>query len=396
VAINREALTAEAVDLVVSIVSPILTEEQDPSWLNRLDELTDTEQQNFLRAMASHRIAEILVSSPYFPLLPSGVAEAIQRRTQQATKKVLVLAHQTREVYELMSQAEIPCLIYKGIPLALVSTGRLNSRGPGDVDLLVSPDNVDRAHRLLHENGWAAGFGTIPGRGVAWKFYSWLNREPPYSRAESHVDLHWRVSQEVRLFPDAAELISRGSILNIGATEIRTLSREDALLAACYHFYHDGCHSLRALIDVYRLSGIVGVTSAGVVPPALQRLEDDVVEFARDLLGPRSESTSSGTKAGRIALLWKRNSRMVNEADERRTVPLGELQAAFNLHVGLGNSAMNLVQYSAARLFDFNNLDLSRGWPVLFHAFFAELSFQWEHRVLRRKLPNALKEGSVL
>lgn len=382
--IQRNTLTPESVGLLTRVVASILSGDKHPSWRDELAALGPQQQGNFLRACSAHRIAQIVVSSEYFSEFPEYVRAILAERTKRVSRQVLLLAHRTEDLYSFVSEAGIPCLIYKGIPLALQTTKYLNARGPGDIDILVDPQDVARLHQLLISNGWTSGFGTIPGTGWVWKMYSWLSRELPYSQNETYLDLHWRMSQENGVFPSPRELIQRGEFVTISKTPVLTLSPADALAAACYHFYHDGCQSLRALIDVYRLSQHSPEQTHSAVTSGLEQLVYEVVDFAHTLLGPnRSEHTA--ITPNRISDLWERNSRVVNIPDERNTVPVNELAAALKLHLGLGNRVSNFFQYLTARVFEFNHLDLTGGISVLAKAFGAEVRFQWNNRVLRKK-----------
>lgn len=48
-----------------------------------------------------------------------------------------------------LQSADIQTLVLKGVALSMQTTGTLNSRDTRDIDLLVSPDDMPRAHEAL-------------------------------------------------------------------------------------------------------------------------------------------------------------------------------------------------------------------------------------------------------
>jgi hypothetical protein len=376
-AIDREAVTVEAVDLVARIVASILTDEPDPAWIRDVARLTEQQTAELLAAFAAHRILEIVSSSRYLGDFPPQIALALQAKTRMVAEKVLRLAHDTREVFSDLTDAGVTSLVIKGIPLSIVSTGKINARGPGDVDVLVATNDVARAHEVLIREGWNADWGITPGIGNSWKFFAWLSRELPYSRGNSHVDLHWRVSKETRLFPRAEELIARGQTVSIGGRDVLTLSPPDALTAAAYHFYHDGCGSLRGLIDVFRLSRVVATLPADCAP-ALRKLTLEVVEFSRTLFAPEGREASE-VDVSFIQALWAENSRMVKGASPAGTLPFQEFTNSWRQQLATGNAVGSFFQFWLARILDFDGRDLRRGPWVVVEAFTAELKIQLSH-----------------
>jgi hypothetical protein len=385
--INREAVTANAVDRVVTMVASILNDDENPVWLEEFGRLSPAETQEFLAACAVHRIAEIVTTSRYFALLPPVIATTLDNRTRAAAAKVLKLAHDTREVYQMLTAAGIPCLVYKGVTLSVMTAAKINARGPGDVDVLVAPGDVLRAHNVLVAQGWISRFDITPGQRSAWRFFAWLFRELPYSRGTSHVDLHWRMSQETGLFASAQLLISRGQRCSIGGREVLTLSGSDALTAAAYHFFHDGCHSLRSLIDVYRLSKIVDTLPSDCAP-ALAQLTREVTAFARVLLAPQAPPHRGGLSpdAGveRVASLWGVNSRMVKRLTPTVGLSFREITTTSKLHLVSGNAFASACHFWLARMFDFDHGDLRRGPAVIAEAIVAKIKIQTSRRLRSR------------
>jgi hypothetical protein len=274
----------------------------------------------------------------------------------------------------VLSDAGVECLVFKGIPLAVLSAGKINARGPGDVDVLVAPCDVARAHDVLRQNGWTADSGITPGNRSSWKFFSWLSRELPYSRDHAHVDLHWRVSKEMHLFSPAEDLIARGETVSIGGRDVLTLSPSDALTAAAYHFFHDGSGSLRGLIDVFRLSQITSSLPADY-SPALRKLTLEVVEFTRSIVTPEDRATPH-VDVTVVRSLWEKNSRMVKGATAPGMMPFREFTNSARLQLSTGRAGGSFFQYWLARVLDFNQCDLTRGPVVIVEAFLAELTIQ--------------------
>ena len=277
-------LTPAAVDQLVTAVRCALADEfgEPPA---SSPTLSDVEPDEFLRAVVTHRVAGLLSLHSEAVSLSPELAGSVRQLAMRDSVGAMRLAHETLRAWQAVSSAGIHVAVLKGAALSTLSTGSVGARGPGDIDLLVAPSDVARAHEALAGEGWSALDGWIPGAGVRWAWTSWLRREHDYGGGPVDVDLHWRVSIEPRLSPCAEDLLDRAVEVPMAGGSVRTLAAGDALGAACYHTYLDRHGRLRGLVDVVRLTRVPGARLGADHTRACRRMVGDVVGFAHGLIG---------------------------------------------------------------------------------------------------------------
>jgi hypothetical protein len=216
-----------------------------------------------LAEISRQRLAAVL--APDLPRLSAEPALAplaggLRRLHQQDTRAALALQHLTLRVLPLFTQAGLPVLVLKGIPLALQTTGNAAARGRGDLDLLVPPHELPAAVALLEAHGFSRPYGKFPlNLDSFWGRYSrWAGYELPLCRhglaGGEWIDLHWHLAPVRRPLPSFAELWRRRAQLQLQGHPLPTLGLADALLFAAVHAAKDDWHSLRHLVDLHRLA----------------------------------------------------------------------------------------------------------------------------------------------
>jgi hypothetical protein len=112
----------------------------------------------FLRLADRHRVAAIafrLLTPDDTARLPGAVIAGLKQRHDLNAIASLRLASVLVEVFRTFGQAGIPVLSLKGAGLALQAYGDLAARHAGDLDILVSPDDLLAADATLRASGWA-------------------------------------------------------------------------------------------------------------------------------------------------------------------------------------------------------------------------------------------------
>jgi hypothetical protein len=215
--------------------------------------------------------------------LPDEVIPALRAQAKRAAFSSLRIASVTAEVSALLADAEIAALFIKGVALSQQTTGTIAARSTGDVDVLVTPEDMPRVHAALLDSGFRNHMTVYPSDTAAWRYTRWVTRELLYKRQSDFVDLHWRVAVAPGLLPEAVTLLGRASTVTIANREVPTLSVSDACAATCLHAYHDGYSQLRYLVDLARLLRL-GPHAQSDWPPQLRRLMVDTLAFAEQLL----------------------------------------------------------------------------------------------------------------
>lgn len=203
---------------------------------------------------ARHRVVgELATVADALPLEPV-TRERLTRLHRQEAQAALRVAAVTVDVVRILHEAGIPSLVFKGVVLALQSTGDIGRRGAGDIDVLVHPDDVERADRALT----AAGAQWIPGRiprpgSPLWPVARSIRPEAPYRLRGVDVDLHWRFDVAPQVMSIGFhELRARRDTVRIGSAEVPTLGPRDALLLTLTHGTKEYWRQLRWGVDAWR------------------------------------------------------------------------------------------------------------------------------------------------
>jgi hypothetical protein len=219
----------------------------------RLSAGTGAVTEDMAAAARRHRVHLLLARGLSTDERRTAVGQALVRELTMASALHAWHDASTRELLEALAASEIAVLILKGTGLAHSLYPEPHLRPCLDVDLLVRPDALEAAERVLAAQGWSHP----PERDAELS-------EPQRHYAKNargtlayHVDLHWKIANP-RIFADATsfEALDAGAVpvppLGAGA---RTLRHIDALLVACVHrvAHHGDALHLLWLWDIHLL-----------------------------------------------------------------------------------------------------------------------------------------------
>lgn len=231
----------------------------------------DVPVRDLLDAVRRHRVPELLRSRAGELGLPAEVVRVLDAMVEGSRQRHLVHTFETVRAWRLLDAAGIEAVVFKGIPLSVLTTGRPDARGAGDVDLLVRPDAVAAAHRLLAAAGWALHEqGRIEPGMWAWRHVQRWGHTLTYLGAGADVDLHWRLDAMPGAQPDTHDLLARRTTVEVGGTPIPTLAPADAFRHLAGH--REGWIWLRTLVDLRRLARDPAVFAHELPAPALTSL----------------------------------------------------------------------------------------------------------------------------
>jgi hypothetical protein len=209
----------------------------------------DISDDDLVVEVVNQRVAGLLVDVG----LPEGVEEALRPVVDADRMAVL---RQVRQMDEMAcALTGVDWLAIKGPLLAIQTTGDFAARGYGDIDILVSPDDVADVHGRLVAAGWRPS-GNFPQPGPSWAWRHLLRSycELPLYGRRSAVDLHWALAPTTGRLPTFAEAWARREEIPLSGRRWATLNRGDAFQHACVHAATDSWRWLRSLIDVHRLA----------------------------------------------------------------------------------------------------------------------------------------------
>jgi hypothetical protein len=161
----------------------------------------------------------------------------------------------TRRVVADLEQRGVPALVMKGVALG-VQTGRGAADRPGtDVDLLVRPDDWQRAHEYFVSSGYESSSWMPPPRpDLCTRYVQWSYHEAAYRQDPNTVDLHWRLGPGHCDSITAELVLARRVEVDADGVILPTLHPDDALVQTLLHGAKDGWCRLRSVVDAHLLS----------------------------------------------------------------------------------------------------------------------------------------------
>lgn len=234
---------------------------------------------DFVEAVARHRVAALLAAARAPLALPDDVGDALDRLAARSRLDAMASLRQVRLVTDLL--AGLDHLLLKGVPLALRTTGDPLGRGPGDVDVLVRPGQLDEALDRLLAAGWRCRDGyTVDRAAWAWRYQRWSSYEVALEGPSGDVDLHWRLDPTHAGLPGFDALWRRREEVTAGGTTLAATSGTDTVAHVLRHAAKDGWNSLRGLVDVHRLA-----REPATWPHDLDRLSRATLTVTRACIG---------------------------------------------------------------------------------------------------------------
>lgn len=206
----------------------------------------------FMKLAMHHRVyplAYIKLKEAYAASVPPGVMESLHRQYQSNTVKMLHLSREMSRVYERLDEAGVRTLLLKGPALAFQLYGDLAHRTSKDLDILVSPDEVERAEDVLLQLGYELMDYRALGN---WKKKSHhLSYEHKEHRTQ--VEVHWRLNPHFSKSYSFEKLWERKRAVALANQTFHCLGNEDQLHYLTDHGARHGWFRLRWLMDIERL-----------------------------------------------------------------------------------------------------------------------------------------------
>lgn len=149
-------------------------------------------------------------------------------------------------VAEMLADAGIRALVYKGVALAAGGLGQWRGRESRDVDVIIDVADVERAHEVMVANGMTRwdGRDSAPSR-----LFRYHDIEVAYSGLPAYVDLHWRLDSPGYLdIPFSALWATRRRITG-DSLDVWTIGRAESALVSAVHGTREDWQTLRQMLD---------------------------------------------------------------------------------------------------------------------------------------------------
>ena len=182
--------------------------------------------------------------------LPTETVKELGARLEQLRREAMLWDLERDRVIHLLARRGVTPVLLKGSALRESVYGDPTERSMGDLDLLVTPDELDRSVAALREAGY------VPDR------EEWIEkyRQHHFHQVMNHprgfiVELHWALTDPDSRVPlDEKEFTARASISDRGRNvPVRVPSREDLLVHTVSQNEDDAFGLLRRIVDIDRI-----------------------------------------------------------------------------------------------------------------------------------------------
>ncbi|EIJ41420.1 hypothetical protein BegalDRAFT_0502 [Beggiatoa alba B18LD] len=160
--------------------------------------------QTVLKLTDRHRVAPQLYQSlKNNNLIPNPIRQALRTRYEKNTLRAMRNLVTIQTLLQSFTQHNIPCIVLKGIGLALQLYGNIGARHAGDIDLLIDPQHLRHVDTLLQQQGYQRiqpAFSLTEAQFLKIQ-QLWNQFEYYHPQGQCYLDIHWRLSYNHHLCP---------------------------------------------------------------------------------------------------------------------------------------------------------------------------------------------------
>ena len=204
-------------------------------------------------------------------LTPIPILSRLKLQSVSNLQNALHLVGKQLKIHALFHDNKVPIAFFKGSVLAQMAYGDMSLRQAGDIDVLISRADFQRARQLLE----SLGYQMAPA----------LTETQLNSHLASHceiqfvrddlftvVDLHWALAPKNFVFKlETEQVLSRLQRVSVAGTEVETLATEDLIL---YLSMHGAKHLWRALEWITSLGELIRATETIAWDTVVQRASE--------------------------------------------------------------------------------------------------------------------------
>ncbi|WP_176772776.1 nucleotidyltransferase domain-containing protein [Sporomusa acidovorans] len=207
---------------------------------------------DFTRLVLRHRLYPIVYR--YFkklahPGVPDDVMTNLSQFDKENIYKTLKMLTEFQTLLKSFDEGGITAVPIKGFPLAYQLFGDITLRTSRDLDILISPVDVDRSMKILERKGYVCN-QSLNG---AFSLKRWMKFNKHLEYQNHHlgicVELHWRLNCHCM---DLPQDIIRGNMQLVRMLDysVKIFGRESLLLYLVIHGAAHGWFRLKWLLDI--------------------------------------------------------------------------------------------------------------------------------------------------
>jgi hypothetical protein len=268
-------------------------------------------QPDFITAVARHRVSSTIAPVGQFIGLTPESQNKLDYVLSQDILGSMRLQSAAAAITDVLTQAGVRSIVYKGVALAAQTTGDPATRGFGDVDILVSPSDFIAAHDALIDAGARSALKTLPDpHSHLWPTAQRIGCEVPYRWRDVDLDMHWRFDRLPQIANISFDrLWDQRTYVTLAGQQVATLGELDALMVTSVHGTKEHWRQWRWVVDAVRQMRVVPEEDWKGIRRYARETGCEVglavaVAVANRLV-PGSSPFNAGTRATRLAdLAW--------------------------------------------------------------------------------------------
>jgi hypothetical protein len=170
-------------------------------------------------------------------LVPSEFLAVLREHCGRVRDRSLTLVAELHAILEALERESVVAIAFKGPLMAELLFGDVGQRAPGDLDVLVRPEDVTCICRVLEGRGYTDSRGRAL-TSAQQRMYRNYQCEYLFMRSSDGivVEPHWAFAQRQRAIdPDYRAMFDHALCLPLGGRDVRCLAPGDLLLALCIH-----------------------------------------------------------------------------------------------------------------------------------------------------------------
>ncbi|CQR74725.1 hypothetical protein SOV_07470 [Sporomusa ovata DSM 2662] len=208
----------------------------------------------FMHLTMHHRLYPLeyrYLSTHIHPKVPKTVVSILRQQTQQNTCKTLQMVGELVRLIRAMAQNRIRTVVMKGFPLAYQLYGDMTLRPSKDLDILVWPEDMDKARKIVEDNGYFPEHPIANSSPAQQRKWMETNQHLEYWNPDRAVclELHWRLDchgLDIPLITVENSLVQ----VQLANQSINILGKEELLLYLVLHGANHAWSRLKWLCDV--------------------------------------------------------------------------------------------------------------------------------------------------
>ncbi|NYE03844.1 hypothetical protein F4694_000563 [Bacillus niacini] len=251
---NKYCLNIDQIPIELRLILKIIVITDDNNLVETVKEFKDINWEYFLELAMHHRIYPLLyrkLNGIDYNLIPSYVLNTLQEAFKRNTFKMLQLSGEIEHVNKVFEENQIRMLVLKGPVLSKDLYGDLSLRTCGDLDLLVSINDLEKVDNLLLMQGY------IKEKNINKELNDWKWRKHHigyiHPLKKIIIEIHWRLNPFPGTGPKFEDLWFRKRRSALSSNPLYYLGIEDLFLFLVSHGARHGWFRIRWLVDINQI-----------------------------------------------------------------------------------------------------------------------------------------------